>query len=473
MFRDQCDADPTKHRMALLLLLLLVPLPLSKPQVLLHPPPLLHGDHHGHLAPLPHIHLLQSPNPKNGPFCEQFVEECLDGSSFPNIGQAFRGYNLILGDPLNYGGDPGFKGHIFDEAGERHGKVRFGNTAGNDLNRCDGSVRADFIETSEEFRESIMRSKSTGKSFKVGPELEVSATAEVPGTGVGVGVSRTIPPYAQSGSSNSQVTKELLEGFESNSKSITRAGFSCYEYEFEITEYQHPGFAGQFLSAVDSLESCLLDDSLGELQPNKSSIIEGKTAGQDECAIKFLENYGSHYIKAARFGSKMSILTVINSTASRRASKNEMEKCATENIKFSFLGLAGGGSDSSGCMEELFESSSSSARVVEEEIVVTVGSRPKADYSDWAEQMGKPEIVHKTIAPISDLFTNDFMKEISFKENGDATIKEILETYIVHYCGLFKSECNYVVNWLYCQKKCTGSIIGNIAKLHFFTVRQD
>ena len=81
--------------------------------------------------------------------------------------------------------------------------------------------------------------------------------------------------------------------------------------------------------------------------------------------------------------------------------------------------------------------------------------------------MGKPEIVHKTIAPISDLFTKDFMEEISFKENGDATIKEILETYIVYYCGLFKSDCNYVVNWIYCQKKCTGSIIGNIAKLQF------
>ena len=268
---------------------------------------------------------------------------------------------------------------------------------------------------------------------------------------------------------------KLLEGFESNSLSITRAGFSCYEHEFEITEYQHPGFASQFLSAVDSLESCFLDvlASAGELQPNKSSIIEGKTAAQDECAIKFLENYGTHYIKAARFGSKMSILTVFNSTTVSSASKDDLEKCATKSSQWSAIGIVGGGSDSSGCMVESFESSSSFTNLAEEEIVVTVGSRPKADYRDWADQMGKPEIVHKTIAPISDLFTTDFMEEISFKENGDATIKEILETYIVYYCGLFKSECNYVVNWLYCQKKCTGSIIGNIAKLQFFTLRQD
>ena len=337
--------------------------------------------------------------------------------------------------------------------------MRFGN-------RCDGSVRADFIETSEEFRESIMRSKSTGKSFKVGSEVEVSGkvSAGVEGVEAELGASRTIPPLSQSGSSNSQVMGKLLEGFESNSISITRAGFSCYEYEYEITEYQHPGFASQFLSAVELLESCLLDDSSssGEQQAKKSSILEGKTAAQDECAKKFLRNYGTHYIKAARFGSKMSILTVLNSKAASRVSRDRLEKCATENQKWSALGIVGGGSDSSGCLQELFESSSSFSEVVEEEIVVTVGSRPKADYKEWADQMGKPEIVHKTIAPISDLFTNDFMEDISFKENGDATIKDVLEKYLESYCGLFISECNYVVNRFYCQNNCSGSIIGNI-----------
>ena len=217
--------------------------------------------------PLPVFH------PKSGPFCDRFVSECLDGSSFPNIGQAFRGYNLILGDPLNYGGDPGFKGHIFDEAGERDGGVRFGNTAGNDLNRCDGSVRADFIQTSEEFLESIMRSESSRKTFQIGSEVEVTAgvsggveaggeagvgiplplavpvTPNVGGNvgsniGGSVGATVTIPPLYQSVSSNSQVMTQLSEGLESNQISITRSSFSCYEYDFEITQFQHPQFTG-------------------------------------------------------------------------------------------------------------------------------------------------------------------------------------------------------------------------------------
>ena len=223
------------------------------------------------LAPGPVFH------PKSGKFCDRFVMECLDGDSFPNIGQAFRGYNLMVGDPLNYGGDPGFQGHIFDEAGERNGLVRFGNTAGNDLNRCDGSVRADFIETSEEFLESIMRSDNSRKTFQIGSEVELTGSlgatagananlggadagltlpvgpfevAVIGGVGGEVGVQGgvqatvTLPPLYQSVSSNSQVMTEISEGLESNQISITRSSFSCYEYDFKITEFQHPVFTG-------------------------------------------------------------------------------------------------------------------------------------------------------------------------------------------------------------------------------------
>lgn len=347
--------------------------------------------------------------------------------------------------------------------------MRFGNIAGNDLNRCDGSVRADFIETSEEFRESIMRKRESGNNFKVGSEVEVSGevsanadAVKVPvvgtavGVGANVGASTTIPPLSQSSSSNSQVMLQLLEGIESRNQSVTRAGFTCYEHEFEITEYQHPTFASQFLSAVDSLESCLLPDSSS---PQDSLIIPGKTSAQDDCAIKFFKNYGTHYIKAARFGSKMSILTLVDSKTASLASKDEVEKCAANNNQWSAIGIVGGGSNTAGCIANLSESTISSTKVVEEEIVVTVGSRPKVDVRAWADQMGKPEIVHKTIAPISDIFTTDFMKELSFKENGDATIKESLETYLFNYCGLFRSECNYVVDKLYCPKDyCSGSI---------------
>ena len=401
---------------------------------------------------------------KSGPFCDRYVAECLDGSSFPNIGQGFRGYNLILGDPLNFGGDPGYTGHIFDEAGERNGMVRFGNTAGNDLNRCDGSVRADFIETADEFHESILRSESSSKTFQIGYELEVSASVgvDVAVAEASLELGRTIPPLYQSVSSNSQVMAEISEGLESNRISITRSAFSCYEYEFKITKSQHPVFTSQFLSSVSSLESCLLGGLHSQdVQQKNNPIINGTTAAQDECAMVFLENYGTHYIKAARFGSKMSILTVLDSKTAYTANREEVTKCASKSKQWSLLGLIGGGSDKENCMEDLFASTSGSTEGVLEDIVVTTGSRPKADYGEWAEQKGTPEIVQKTIAPISELFTSYFMTNISFKENGDATIKELLETYLAYYCGLFRSQCNYVVAKPYCPHLfCNGSTLG-------------
>ena len=72
----------------------------------------------------------------------------------------------------------------------------------------------------------------------------------------------------------------------------------------------------------------------------------------------------------------------------------------------------------------------------------------------------------KTIAPISELFTKNFdfkldSKDITFNENGDAAIREILENYIVRYCELVPSDCDYVVGKLYCPgQHCNGSTIG-------------
>ena len=188
-----------------------------------------------------------------------------------------------------------------------------------------------------------------------------------------------------------------------------------------------------------------------------SPIVNGTTTVQDECAIKFLENYGTHYIKAARFGSKMSVLTVLDSKTAYSANKDEVAKCASKSKHWSLLGIIGGGSEKENCMEDLFASATGSSKGVLEDIVVTVGSRPRADYADWAEQQGTPEIIHKTISPISDLFTKDFMTDISFKENGDATIKELVEKYLAYYCGLFRSQCNYVVAKPYCPHlHCDG-----------------
>ena len=285
------------------------------------------------------------------------------------------------------------------------------------------------------------------------------------------GAKVTLPPLYQSVSSNSAVMRQISEGMESNTISITRSTFSCYEYELEINEFQHPDLTEQFLNTAKWLESCLLDGSPSQgTPPQNSSIINGTTTAQDECAIKFFENYGTFYIKGARFGSKMSVLSMFDSKTASFADADNVEDCAAKSSQWSLLGLIGGGSSTEDCMQDLLLSGNSSKNSLLREIVVTVGSRPKAEYGEWAEQRGSPEIIHKTLAPISDLFTTDFMAGLSFKDNGDATIKELLETYLTYYCGLFRSQCNYVVAHPYCPhlhftSNCGGAILGKTLTL--------
>ena len=415
----------------------------------------------------------QPENIRMGEFCERYVTECLDRDSFPNIGQAFRGYNLILGDPLNYDGDPGFESHIFDEFTERNGMVRFGNTAGNDLNRCDGSIRADYIDTLEQFMESTVKTKYSGTSFQIGTEIVLTAgfgigvNGELNGGYGGIGGSTegnieatvTIPPLYSSISSNSKVMSNIARDLETNQISITRSSFSCHEYEFEITESQHPSFTGQFRASVEELERCFMQGPPFNISKQEPGVINGTSKIQDACAMTFIRSYGTHFIRKAQYGSKMSILTVLNSTYAYSANQLQIAECATKSKTWSFLGIIGGGSVKEKCYEDLFDSASESTEVVLEEIVVTVGSRPKADYSEWAGQQGKPEIIQKSIAPISDLFNSHFMNDmnIKFDEDGVALIKPVFDKYLMYYCGVFPSHCTFVTAMPFCPSEMCES----------------
>ena len=47
---------------------------------------------------------------------------------------------------------------------------------------------------------------------------------------------------------------------------------------------------------------------------------------------------------------------------------------------------------------------------------------------------------------------------IKFEANGIATIKPVLDKYLLYYCGLFRSQCNFVSAMPYCPaERCDFS----------------
>ena len=178
---------------------------------------------------------------------------CMDLDSYPNIGQAFRGYDLALGDPLATI-DHGYLAHIFDEATERNANIMFGNVAGHDMNRCNGQIHSTFISNAEELMDSTISSSTETESYSIGPEMTVSVSAEY--KGVEAEAEMDIPPVYQASSSNTETFGKLSTGLESSTMSMVKSTFSCYEYSFSILDYQHPVFTPQFKSAVQDLATC-------------------------------------------------------------------------------------------------------------------------------------------------------------------------------------------------------------------------
>jgi len=371
--------------------------------------------------------------------CQNCVPQCRP-DTFPNIGQGFRGYNLILGDSLAIEGDPGYKNHIFDEETERRNDVRFSNTAGYKRDQCDATIYSDFLSMTEDFLSSVTTINGDGSKFNVGADTDVSVSAK------GVEVSGNIPPLYQSMNSNSKITNEVSKGFFSQEMKVTRTKSSCTTYEFTIKEAQHPVLTTMFEDALKALDICLKD----------LTNYDSKTTVHDDCVRLFFDNYGTHYLENAVFGSKLSVLTVMKGEVLNHFEQSDISDCAKQDTTWSFMGLFGGGHQSEKCKNSVFGESEQYSEMVQEKHILTVGSRPAEKYSEWAGQDEKPEIIFKKVSPISDLMTEHFLCKDGSVEcvvpmtSGEARMKEFIEKYTVEYCSLFPDHCNYITDGTVC-----------------------
>jgi len=398
---------------------------------------------------------------------------CMDNDSWPNIGKSFHGYDLVMGDPST-ATDRGYKGLIFDEAHERSGPVRFENTNARPNEACDSDFSSTTFKSGQDYLESIFNSQGTGIGIKVGSDVDVGTNVggsigaqtsdkiTLPDFGLpvdglplptlnsnlngGVTANTRIPPLLQASSSNSKTMGNIIVSLETNLFSITKSTAKCDLYTVLIQTIHHPTFKKQFIRSVKYLNKCWRRHR--------------NTPQVEECAKTFIDNYGTHYISMANFGSKATFTKIFDSNASKHVSKKDKEKCSVKNMKASLFGAVGGNADKNQCEGGNIAKETLSSFNIDNERIYSVGSRPKNSLSEWADQIERPEIIKKEITPLSNLFTDWFMDIDELRDIDYDGIRPWLDTQIKSYCYIFQKEgrCHHVTRRPVCTPaSCSGS----------------
>ena len=353
-----------------------------------------------------------------------------DEKKYPNIEQGFRGYNVVLGTKLIVGiHDDGYKGMIFDHNKEKCSPVPFQNIAGNNKGSCSSTESYQFMENSNEFVKKTSTSTNSETHFQVGSETTISVNIPLEEVGVPgeVGVEKTIPPLYQTSSSNSKDIQNMVSGSDSKKVSIAKLSKKCSAYTYELQPDSplplHPGF----VQAVQKLNKCW-----------------NKTATENKCAQGLLRNYGTHYIKSATFGALVMTTSVMDRGKADSASREFRKDCTRSSSGWSLFGVIGGGHSKEECNKLLETTAAVEESGFDATTTFSVGKTldefkdPHGDY--------KPEIIQREFAPLSEIFTESYMGDLSPPVDYDE-IRPWLDGKISNYCLTFKAEhhCNHAV----------------------------
>lgn len=201
----------------------------------------------------------------------------------PNIGYVLDGYDIYFGNPARTGvsgsvPDPGFKHQPIFEASYSEGNVtpdgRFKIPDGMDVISCGGDCSMQFT------------SKSMSGLQSYTSSLDVKASVE--GSGWGAKFSAS-------------VDYRHVESSTKSSKSLfTHSEISCCAYTASILEYSPPAFSKNFLAGVKTL----------------------KTQYDQKMYRKFIDTFGTHYVKIANMGATYGQQSEVSSSAWKQMEEN-------------------------------------------------------------------------------------------------------------------------------------------------------
>ena len=284
----------------------------------------------------------------------------------------------------------GKRGFIFDEAHERSSTVRFNNIAGEEHANCKGNLEVRVIRTVEEMFDAKTSTKLDSTSSQYGQELNINAklgadgklssditksleklfgsTAEAHGdwrivegeggdsssstrtksvdlndttqessgeieksgtsfsAGASVGVRFKIPPIWKSLASNNEREQKIATSIDSKQVTTTKASTHCKRYSYQLQRYSPPAFHSAFKLGLARLNQCW--NAPADASPNSY-----------QCARDFINAYGTHFVKRATFGAKVTTTRVLDFEKANEQSRQTLDACTRSQSTLSALGV--------------------------------------------------------------------------------------------------------------------------------------
>ena len=319
-------------------------------------------------------------------------------SILPNVGYAFRGYNILFGNPFHADtdGDPGFRLPIFKAShyGRRNAEMKYrlpNGVHGYMKQICKVDTQSKEITNEKSYQDDLIRRV---------------------GGGIGGGLLNLILPIAFSANAAYQRTSHKIA---KEQHLFVKTENTCNVFELILDKSSPPMFTDGFLQAAKRLE----DD-------------EDAHAYAD-----FLKDYGTHYLEKTNLGARYAVETEFSKTAKNTLYRDrfDFKAAAGLNFKISF-----GLNVETGKNKEIIEQFQ---ELQKSHSILSYGSPIPKDGNGktWANSVfDNPLPIHYKLGKIQDLFTERFMKSQRISTSRTITtldfktIRNGLNRFINGYC---------------------------------------
>ena len=297
------------------------------------------------------------------------------------------------------------------DVGVSSGEVHAEACGGGEIGGSSGTTNTDKVSLAQTRQSSQGAAAASGTSFSLGASA---------------GIGFTIPPIWKSLASSNERDQKIVTSIDSKQVTTTKATTHCKRYSYQLQHYSPLAFHTGFKRGLAQLNQCW--NAAEDANPNSY-----------QCARNFINAYGTHFVKRAIFGAKVTTTRILDFEKANKQSRQALNDCTRSQSTWSALGLYTDGDTGSQCQNDLSSGVSISHSGLRKEHTESVGCKPSVDYGD--DGPFPPEIIDQTLAPISDLFTPEFMTEERIGTTIDFEgIRPWLADKILDYCVLFKSE---------------------------------